>query len=113
MYKYTPMIQFKNMSKKEKKQISFIIVSVIINILLISGLFIAYQSYENSSNELSSKIDTLYQNNKKLETLNTALFNKLKAYEVNEAYLKSIGATENQARIAIKAARLHHIDPKF
>ena len=107
MYKYKPM------PKKEQKQISFIIVSTIINILLISALFISYQAYENSSNLLASKIDALYKNNKKLETLNTALLTKLETYEANEAYLKSIGATSNQARIAIKAARLHHIDPKF
>lgn len=113
MYRYTPKIECKNMPETEKKQISFIVISVIINILLISGLFITYQSYENSSNELASKIDTLYQNNKKLETLNTALLTKLEAYEANEAYLRSIGASENQARIAIKAARIHHVDPKF
>ena len=107
MYKYKPI------PKKEQKQITFIIVSVIINILLISGLFISYQAYDNSSDRLASKIDTLYRANKKLETLNTALLTKLESYEANEAYLQSIGATKDQARITIKAARIHHVSPKF
>ncbi len=113
MYKYKPMVKCSNMSAKEQKQITFIVVSVIINILLISGLFISYQAYDDSSNRLASKIDKLYKDNKKLETLNTALFTKLEAYEANEAYLQSIGATKDQARITIKAARIHHVDPKF
>ena len=101
------------MSNKEQKQISFIISSVFLNIFLISWLFISYQAYNSNTNELAGKIDHLYKVNKKLETLNTALFVKLEAYEANEKYLQSIGASKEQARTAIKAARIHHIDPKF
>ena len=113
MHKYTSRIKRNSMPEKEQKQISLIIVSVIINILLVCGLFISCQSYDNSSNRLASKIDKLYRDNKKLETLNTALLTKLKSYEADEAYLQSIGATKNQARITIKAAEAHNLNPKF
>ena len=61
--------------------------------------------YEEDTNDLARKIDLLYNEKEALEK-------KLKAYEVDENYLMSIGATKDQAQKIIKASQLHNVDVK-
>lgn len=61
--------------------------------------------YEEDTNDLAKKINSLYLENEALEK-------KLKVYEVDEEYLQSIGATKDQAQKIIKASRLHNVDVK-
>ena len=100
-------IQNENKQLKDKL-LAHKIASAILFILLVLtvashiGLDIRYKE---DTNDLARKIDSIYNEKEELEK-------KLKAYEVDENYLMSIGATRDQAQKIIKASRLHNVDVK-
>lgn len=106
-------VSFIDISVSEKKlfiaMISFMFLFIFSIILLSNG----YNKYESDTNQLAIKINKLYNENDKLVADNAILQSKVNEYKVTKEYLQSIGATENQAKIIIKAAETHNVDPKF
>ena len=104
---------FIDISASEKKifiaMIAFMLLFMFSFALLLSG----YNKYEADTNALASKINSLYNQNDNLIIENEVLKSKLNKYLVTEEYLQSIGATQNQAKIIIKATETHNVDPKF
>lgn len=89
------------------------IVAIGTTFLLLVVLGFALNAFSESSNHLAKRIDTLQKENDRLTLSNELALERVNYYKVNKEYLKSIGATDNQADLALKASTLHNIDPKF
>lgn len=87
--------------------------SLLFVILLIISLAFTIQTNEASEDQLVARIAHLQKENDRLELQHQLDLERLNYYKVNKEYLMSIGATENQADLALKASTLHHVDPKF
>lgn len=92
---------------KKQFQLYIIIASVVLNFLFLSLLVSIYTKYESDTNQLASKINSLYIENEALDKNNTAMAKQLSYYTVNKAYLISTGASANQADIILKASTLY------
>ena len=81
--------------------------------LLLVVLGFALDAFSESSNHLAKRIDTLQKENDRLALSNKLALERVNYYKVNKEYLKSIGATDNQADLVLKASTAYNIDPKI
>jgi len=81
--------------------------------ILLVVLGFALDAFSESSNHLAKRIDTLQKENDRLTLSNQLALERVNHYKVNKEYLKSIGATDNQADLVLRASTAHNIDPKI
>jgi len=97
------------MTQQEKQKVRNLYIALGLSIVvLIADFYVSLQmfsDYECNTNELASKINTLYLENERLSK-------ELSKYKVTEQYLQNLGASPDQAQKIIKASEVHNISPK-
>lgn len=101
----------KPQQKYNWKQLALVAIGTTFLLLVVLGF--ALDAFSESSNHLAKRIDTLQKENDRLVLSNELALERVNYYKVNKEYLKSIGATDNQADLVLKASTVHNIDPKL
>lgn len=102
------------MQKNELEKWKYYAFTALLLVLLLStALVFTIQVNQESDDQLIDRISDLQKENDRLELQHQLDKERLNYYKVNKEYLKSIGATDNQADLVLKASTLHNIDPKF
>lgn len=100
-------LEIEYIKSKNKFLLSYSIAATILA-LLVFTVFAAFQhNFEKKQQTINTEFVKLKNENESIKNELKSTKEKLQKYELDEKYLMSIGASENLARITIKAARAH------